>query len=38
MSLDELLKKYGTPNYFIKVIEYLYIDFKIKIKVGKRKI
>ena len=32
-----LLKKYGIPIYLIKVIEKLYRDFKIEIKVGKKK-
>ena len=35
--LFELLKKYGIPIYLIKVIEKLYKDFKIEIKVGKKK-
>ena len=35
--LFKLLKKYGIPIYLIKVIEKLYKDFKIEIKVGKKK-
>ena len=35
--LFELLKKYGIPIYLIKVIQKLYKDFKIEIKVGKKK-
>ena len=34
--LFELLKKYGIPIYLIKVIEKLYKNFKIEIKVGKK--
>ena len=30
-------KKYGIPIYLIKVIKKLYKDFKIEIKVGKKK-